>query len=108
MRHRVNRIAALLMVAVMVLSPLAVEASEHRGQVKLGNVLVPGVAVTATQGDNTFSAITDDQGTYTFPDLADGEWTLEISMSGFAKQKQVVTVGPSAPPAAWDLKMLPM
>jgi hypothetical protein len=85
-----------------------VAASEHRGQVKLGSVPIPGVAVTATQGDKVVSAITDDQGAYTFPDLPDGEWTVEIAMSGFAKQKQVIAVGPQTAATAWELKMLPM
>src|SRR5262249_29687137 len=104
-----RRFAALFLVVVMMTSTTGTAmASEYRGQVTLGNVLVPGVAVTATRGDKTVTAITDDQGMYTFPDLADGEWTIEIGMSGFAKQKQVVTIGSSTPPAAWDLKMLPM
>ncbi len=100
--------ALLAMVMIVALSGRTVAASEHRGQVKLGNVLVPGVAVTATQGDKTFTSVTDDQGMYTFPDLSDGEWTIEVAMSGFTKQKQVLTVGPAATPASWDLKMLPM
>lgn len=59
-------------------------AGEHRGLIKLGTLPVPGVTVTARQGDKSFSALTDAGGTYSFPDLPDGTWKLSVEMSGFA------------------------
>ena len=58
-------------------------ATEYHGQVVFGGLPVPGsqVTVTATQGDKKVSAITDDQGLFVFPDLADGAWTLSIEMT---------------------------
>jgi len=83
-------------------------ASEYHGQVTFGGLPVPGttVKVTATQGNKTAVAITDDQGLYTFPDLADGTWTIQIEMTGFAPIKQEVTVAPNAAAGAFEMKLL--
>ncbi|MGP8260766.1 MAG: carboxypeptidase regulatory-like domain-containing protein [Acidobacteriaceae bacterium] len=83
-------------------------ASEYHGQVTFGGLPVPGttVKVTATQGNKTAVAITDEQGLYSFPDLADGTWTIEIEMTGFAPIKQEVTVAPNAPAGAFTMKLL--
>ncbi|MBI4473463.1 MAG: TonB-dependent receptor, partial [Acidobacteria bacterium] len=87
---------------------LSLEPSEHRGLVKLGGVPVPGVIVTATQNDKKFAVITDDQGTYVFPEMADGVWTIQVEMLGFAPVRKEVTIGPGAPAAEWELKILPL
>ncbi len=83
-------------------------ASEYHGQVTFGGLPVPGttVKVTATQGNKTAAAITDTQGLYTFPDLADGKWTIEIEMTGFAPVKQEVTVAPNAPAGTFEMELL--
>jgi hypothetical protein len=83
-------------------------ASEYHGPVTFGGLPVPGttVKVTATQGNKTVVAITDEQGLYTFPDLADGKWTIEIEMTGFAPVKQEVTVAPNAPAGVFEMKLL--
>jgi hypothetical protein len=69
---------------------------------------LPGstVKVTATQGDKTAVAITDMQGLYSFPDLADGKWMIEIEMTGFAPIKQEVTVAPNAAAGVFEMKLL--
>ncbi len=94
---------AVLFLAVMVLS-----ASEQHGQVKFGGLPVPGATVTATQAEKTLSVITDSQGSYSFPDLADGTWTIQVEMQGFAAINQEVTVARDAPASEWNLKMLPL
>ena len=83
-------------------------ASEYHGQVTFGGLPVPGttVKVTATQGNKTAVAITDEQGVYTFPDLADGKWTIEIEMTGFAPIEQEVTVAPNAAAGVFEMKLL--
>ena len=83
-------------------------ASEYHGQVTFGGLPVPGttVKVTATQGNKTAVAITDDQGVYSFPDLTDGKWTIEIEMTGFAPIKQEVTVAPNAVAGVFEMKLL--
>lgn len=69
---------------------------------------MPGATVTATQGSKTLTAVTDGQGAYAFPDLADGTWKLEIEMSGFAPIEEEIAVVPQAPSPEWELKMLPL
>lgn len=85
---------------------LKVFAAEHRGQVQFGGLPVPGVTVTATSGDKTLTAITDLQGSYVFPELADGVWKFKIEMPGFATIQQDVAAAPGAPGAQWDLHIL--
>ncbi len=99
----------LLLCAVAWLAlPCLAMASEYHGQVTFGGLPVPGtsVTVTATQGGKTAVAITDTQGVFDFPDLADGTWDLDIEMTGFAPVKQQVTVAPNAPAAKFELKLL--
>src|SRR5580658_3939271 len=93
---------AALMVAVSLV------ASEQHGEVNFGGLPVPGATVTATQGEKKFTAVTGPQGAYSFPDLADGVWTIQVEMLGFSTVKGDVTIGPEAQPSTWELKMLPL
>ncbi len=95
----------LRLLAAAVLGAFALTASEQHGSVTLGGLPIPGVTVTATQGDKKVQAVTDGMGTYSFPDLADGTWTISVEMSGFTPMTQEVTVGPTAPAAKFELKM---
>jgi hypothetical protein len=82
-------------------------AAEHHGAVTSGGLPIPGVTVTATQGDKKIVTTTDDQGAYSFPELADGTWTIEVEMMGFASLTRDVGIASDAPSANWDLKLLP-
>ena len=93
------------MAACIVVSGLM--AAEHHGTVKSGGLTVPGATITATQGDKKMVTTTDDQGDYSFPELADGTWTIDVEMLGFAKVTRDVGIASDAPPADWDLKLLP-
>src|SRR5262245_61831610 len=84
----------------------AFAASEHHGQVTIVGVPVPGVTVTAARGDKKIVAVTDAQGTYLFPDLQDGAWTIQVEMLGFAPAMQEIVIMPDAPALQWELKML--
>ena len=75
-------------------------ASEQHGQVTFSGLPVPGATVTATQGDKKITAVTDPQGAYSFPDLADGVWTMQVEMLGFSTLKGDVTIGPESKPSA--------
>ena len=97
------RYSAITALAVVLLS-----ATEHHGLVKFGGLPVPGATVTATQTDKTFTAITDPQGAYFFPDLSDGTWTIQVEMPGFAVFHQQVQVVADAPVPEWNLTMLPL
>ncbi len=98
--------ARCLAIACLAICELA--ASEHHGQVNFGGLPVPGATVTATQGDKKFTAITDQQGFYSFPDLPDGTWTIQVEMLGFSTMKQDVAVAANAPADKWELKLLPL
>ena len=63
--------------------------------------------MTVSQGDKKQATITDPQGIYTFPDLTDGVWTLDVEMLTFEKIHREIAVGAGTPPAEWDLKVLP-
>lgn len=79
-------------------------AAEHRGVVAFGALPLGGVSVTAVRGDQKLTTITDPQGVYLFPDLADGPWTLTVEMQLFETQRREITVAAGAPPTQWELK----
>lgn len=93
---------------IALLAAMSLMASEQHGVVTFGGLPVPGATVTATQGDKKFTAVTDPQGAYLFPDLPDGMWTIEVQMLGFETAEGEITVAPGAAPATWELKMLPL
>ena len=103
--HRIVQLVCAL--AMLALSSFAA-ASEYHGEITFGGLPVPGVTITASQGDKQLVTITDQQGLYSFPDLADGKWTLEIQMTGFSSIKQEVTIAPNARGQKWELKLLPL
>ena len=102
-RHTLRCVRMLPALLCLFLFPLF--ASEHRGVVKFGGLPLPGATVTATQGEKSVTAITDPDGVYAFPDLADGVWTIKVEMLTFATQTKEVAVTPDAPSPVWDMKM---
>ncbi|MBZ5576436.1 MAG: carboxypeptidase regulatory-like domain-containing protein [Acidobacteriia bacterium] len=90
------------------LAAILLPASEHHGMVKFGGLPVPGATVTVTQNGKTLTAVTDPNGAYAFPDLADGTWSLQIEMPGFATITREVGVAREAPSPEWEMKMLPL
>jgi hypothetical protein len=82
-------------------------AAEHHGIVKFAGLPVPGATITATMGDKKLVAITDPQGLYTFADLADGVWNVQVEMLCFATLTKEVAIAPNAPSPEWELKLLP-
>ena len=102
MNHYLRFLCAFACLAVSTLAA----ASEYHGQITLGGLPVPGATVTATQGDKKVVAVSDTQGVYSFPDLPDGTWTIQVEMTGFAPIKQDVAIAPNAPAGNWELKLL--
>ena len=92
----------------LLLTCLTLTAAEHHGVVKFGGLPLPGASVTATEGERRFSAITDAQGFYSFPDLPDGIWKIRVEMLCFAPVEREVAIAPGAPSPEWELKMLPL
>jgi trimeric autotransporter adhesin len=105
--RRVYRSLRLMCCALVLLaaSGMAV-AADFQGVVSFGGVPVPGVTVTVTLGGKKFVAVTDRQGFYSFPGLADGAGTIQIQMTGFSTVEQAVTIGPDSGMGKWELKLL--
>ena len=82
-------------------------ASEYHGQVTFGGLPLPGATITATEGTNKFTAISDQGGVYSFADLADGQWKIQIEMQCFVTIQAEVTVATSTPAGKWELTLLP-
>src|SRR5215471_6126569 len=81
-------------------------AAERHGQVKFGGLPLPGATVTAQQGDKKMTAISDPDGNYSFADLPDGSWSIQVEMLGFAPLKQDVNLSGDAQIPDTELKML--
>ncbi|HLY60997.1 MAG TPA: TonB-dependent receptor [Terriglobia bacterium] len=81
---------------------------EYHGQVTFGGLPAPGATITATGGSQKFVTTSDQQGLFSFPDLSDGTWTIEVEMTGFSTIKQDVVIAPNMPAAKLELKVLPL
>jgi trimeric autotransporter adhesin len=93
-------------ILIFLLSLPALYASEHRGVIRYNSLPVPGATAIATQGEKKVIAVTDLQGFYLFPDLADGSWTFRIEMLGFQSSTREITIGSETPGVSWELTML--
>lgn len=83
----------------------ALLAAEHHGIVTFRGLPLPGAVVTALRDNQKLVTSTDDDGTYSFRDIPDGNWTIEVEMTGFGKVSREVAIAPGAPPPTWDLKL---
>ena len=81
-------------------------ASEYHGTVSFNGLPVPGATVTVTQGGKKFVTVTDTQGFYSFPTLADGVANIDVEMTGFSPIKQEVTVAADGATAKLELKLM--
>ena len=100
-----TRILILAVAAGCFISTLL--ASEHHGVVTFHGLPLPGAVVTAVQGDRKLVTSTDEDGTYSFRDLSDGTWTVEVQLTGFVKASREIGISPAAPAPTWDLKLAP-
>ena len=82
-------------------------ATEYHGRVMFSGLPLPGATIIASQGDQKVVAVTGLDGTYSFPNLADGDWSIQIEMLCFAPVKKDVTIAFGVPTAEWELKLLP-
>jgi hypothetical protein len=105
---RVRRILSLVCVLVALAFPSLAAASEYHGQVTFGGLPLPGATVTVTQGTTRLTTASDQGGLYSFPDLADGPWKIDIEMLCFSTMHGDVTVSPNTPVGKWELTLLPL
>jgi trimeric autotransporter adhesin len=99
-------VCILVCIGACLTAPRLALASEYHGQVTFGGLPVPGATITATQDGQKFVAISDQQGSYSFLDLPDGAWKIEVEMQCFSTIEQTVAIAPNAPAAKWELKLL--
>lgn len=92
--------------ALAFLAVSAAQAGEHRGLVKFAGLPMPGASITLAQGEKKLTAITGPDGDYSFPDVADGVWQIQVEMLCFEPISREVAVAATALPAQWELKML--
>ena len=81
-------------------------ASEHHGTVGSPTYYQYRVRSQPPRATRSFSTTTDEKGVYAFADLADGVWTIQVEMLGFAKQSRDIGIAVDAPSPEWDLKLL--
>ncbi len=96
----------LTAIAIAISMHVALAAADHVGRVAFHNVPVSGATVTAIQGNQQHSTITDQDGVYRLPGLSDGVWTLRIEMLGFSPGSHDVTIAADAPAPTWELTLL--
>lgn len=99
-RHCVFALACLAFAALAMAAP-------YRGVVTYGGMPLPGATVTATQGVKTLTTVSDQDGSFQFDDLADGQWTIKVEMQLFAKDQATVTIAPNMPAAKFEMKLEP-
>src|SRR5580658_5616599 len=93
---------------VLVAATAFCAAAAQKGNVQFAGQAVPGATVTATRDGTTQTTVTDQQGDYSFPDLSEGDWSIQVTMRGFQPIERTVKVAPGAPPEVWTLSMLPL
>lgn len=81
-------------------------ASQYRGTVTLNGLPLPGATITAIAGPAKLTTVSDANGAFQLDDLADGKWTIEITMQCFAPVRREVAIAPNLPAAAYELKLL--
>jgi len=79
----------LLMLAIS-----AFAADTHTGQIRFGQVPLPGAVVRATQGEHSVQTVSDLEGRYAFQDLGTGTWTVQVEMPGFEVARREWIGGP--------------
>ncbi len=103
-----QKILSVVLAVAALAFPALAAASEYRGQVTYGGFPVPGATVTVTQGAKKLTTISDQGGLYSFPDLADGVWTIEIEMLCFSPVHADVTVSANTTAGKWEMTLLPL
>jgi hypothetical protein len=89
----VRSLIALITAVLLMPALLTAQSSSLRGNVTDASAaLIPGVVVTATNVDTTAarSTISDEMGTYAFPQLAPGPYKIEAQLTGFSTFTQQV------------------
>jgi hypothetical protein len=90
---------------ILILLAASGAAWSQSGFVTSGGKPIPGATVTATQGSQSFSTVTDQDGHYGFPPLGSGAWTVTIDMFGFGPLKKDVDYATTTKPVNFELQL---
>ncbi len=93
--------------AAVLLAAIPMEAVEHHGKVLFQGIPVPGATVTATQNGKQLTTMTDQNGDYSFRQLVDGVWTIQVEMRCFSTAKRDLAIAQDAAATEWNLELLP-
>ncbi|MCL2661496.1 MAG: carboxypeptidase-like regulatory domain-containing protein, partial [Acidobacteriaceae bacterium] len=91
---------------LLLIAHAAAYAAEYHGRVFFNGFPVPGVGITAIRGEQKLTTVTDLQGLFEFSDLADGDWSIRVDMTGFVPQEQTLHLDKTTQAGRFDLKML--
>jgi hypothetical protein len=106
--RRIQRVLYLVCALAALAFPSLAAASAYHGQVTFGGLPVPGATITVTQGTKKLTTVTDQGGLYSFADLADGVWQIEVDMQCFSTLHNEITVSTNTAAAKWELTLLPL
>ncbi|MGA2217259.1 MAG: TonB-dependent receptor [Terracidiphilus sp.] len=107
-QHRRIIFISLLCLLASLCACIQAAASEYHGQVTYGGLPVPGAVITATQGSKKISVITDQGGIYSFDDLPDGQWHIQVEMQCFATIQTDIAIAANTPAGKFELVLLPV
>src|ERR1051326_6977968 len=79
-------------------------AAQESGIVRAADQVIPGAAVTASQGTAKIIAYTDENGRYSM-NLPSGSWELHVEVLGFITSTRQVTIGDQPDFQNWTLEM---
>jgi trimeric autotransporter adhesin len=105
---RAQKVFYLVCLLAAIVFPSVAAASDYTGQVTFGGLPLPGATVTVTQSTTKVSAVTDQGGLYTIPNLADGPAKIEIEMQCFSTVHADLTISQATAPGKWELTLLPL
>src|SRR2546423_12236228 len=89
--------------AVALLAAVSLQAAEHHGTVLFHGMPVPGATVTATHNGKQLTTVTDQNGAYSFRELEDGVWTIQVEMPCFSTAKRDLMMARDTAATEWDL-----
>ncbi|MFL6415720.1 MAG: TonB-dependent receptor [Bryobacteraceae bacterium] len=91
--------------AFLVVLASVASAFGQSGFVKSSDQPIPGATITATQGSQTVSTVTDADGHYALGTLAPGVWKVQVEIFGFETLKKDVDFGAAPGPLNLELNL---
>ena len=103
--RRAQFAVAAFVICLSGITPL--RAAGTSGTVTFNTLPVPGATVIASRDDVRHRTTTGADGTYRFADLADGPWSIDVAMLGFAPIQREIQIGQSEAPETFVLELRP-